>query len=117
MSDVTTNEGREPGLSAAEEQLLRELAGRAQAGGVKLTGEGGLLGRLTKMVLEGALEGEMDAHLGYAKHDPAGRDGGNSRNGHRAKTVLTDVGPVEGDVPRDRDASFARRSWPSGSGA
>ena len=48
----------------------------------RLTGPGGLLGRLTKVVLEGALEGEMDAHLGYAKHDPAGRDGGNSRNGH-----------------------------------
>ena len=49
----------------------------------------------------------MDAHLGYAKHDPAGRDGGNSRNGHRAKTVMTEVGPVEIGVPRDRDASFA----------
>jgi transposase-like protein len=36
----------------------------------------------------------MDAHLGYAKHDPAGRDGGNSRNGHRAKTVLTEAGLV-----------------------
>jgi transposase-like protein len=34
----------------------------------------GLLGWLTKVVLEGALEGEMDAHLGYAKHDPAGRE-------------------------------------------
>jgi hypothetical protein len=40
-----------------------------------------LLGKLTKMVVEGALEGEMDDHLGYAKHDPAGRDGGNSRKG------------------------------------
>jgi putative transposase len=49
----------------------------------------------------------MDAHLGYAKHDPAGRDGGNSRNGHRAKTVLTETGPVQVEVPRDRDASFA----------
>ena len=106
MTDVTTSEGQEPGLSPAEEQLLRELAGRAQAGGVKLTGEGGLLGRLTKMVLEGALEGEMDAHLGYARHDPAGRDGGNSRNGHRPKTVLTGAGPVQIDVPRDRDSSF-----------
>ncbi len=35
------------------------------------------------MVVEGALEGEMDDHLGYARHDPAGRDSGNSRNGHR----------------------------------
>ena len=48
----------------------------------------------------------MDAHLGYRKHDPAGDRSGNSRNGHRAKTVLTEVGPVEISVPRDRDASF-----------
>ncbi len=74
--------------------------------GLKLTGEGGLLGRLTKMVIEGALEGELDDHLGYAKHDPDGRDGGNSRNGRRAKTVITDTGPVEISVPRDRDSSF-----------
>lgn len=95
--------GGEPGgREAAELELARQLAERAQAGGLSLTGPGGLLGRLTKVVLEGALEGELDAHLGYAKHDPAGRDGGNSRNGHRAKTVLTDVGPVEIDVPRDR---------------
>ena len=101
-------EGSElPGREAAELELARQLAERAQAEGLSLTGPGGLLGRLTKVVLEGALEGEMDAHLGYARHDPAGRDGGNSRNGYRAKTVLTDVGPVEVAVPRDRDASFA----------
>ena len=47
------------------------------------------------MVIEGALEGELDDHLGYGKHDPEGRNGGNSRNGHRAKTVITDTGPVE----------------------
>src|SRR5690348_16032938 len=92
---------------AAELELARQLAERARAEGLQLTGPGGLLGRLTKVVLEGALEGEMDAHLGYGKHDPAGRDGGNSRNGHRAKTVITEAGPVEIDVPRDRDASFA----------
>ena len=92
---------------SAELELARQLAERARAEGLSLTGPGGLLGRLTKVVLEGALEGELDAHLGYAKHDPAGRDGQNSRNGHRAKTVLTDVGPVEIDMPRDRDASFA----------
>src|SRR5207237_8254260 len=58
------------------------------------------------MVIEGALEGELDDHLGYARHDPEGRDGGNSRNGYRAKTVLTDTGPVEISVPGDRDTSF-----------
>ena len=77
------------------QELARQLAEQARAEGLSLTGPGGLLGRLTKVVLEGALEGEMDAHLGYAKHDPVGRDGGNSRNGHRDKTVLTGVGPVE----------------------
>src|SRR5947207_8595450 len=103
-------EGERPGREAAELGLARQLAERAQAEGLSLTGPGGLLGRLTKVVLEGALEGEMDARLGYAKHDPAGRDGQNSRNGHRAKTVLTDVGPVEIAVPRDRDASLDRKS-------
>ena len=93
-------------LSAADEQLVRELTERARTGGLKLTGEGGLLGKLTKMVIEGALEGELDDHLGYAKHDPEGRDGGNSRNGRRAKTVITDTGPVGISVPRDRDSSF-----------
>src|ERR1700728_5056208 len=107
MTDVTTDESQEPaGLSAADEQLLRELTERARAGGLKLTGEGGLLGKLTKMVVEGALEGELDDHLGYGKHEPSGRNGGNSRNGHRSKTVLTDTGPVAITVPRDRDASF-----------
>jgi transposase-like protein len=100
-------DGRDGGADAAELEFARQLAGRAQAEGLSLTGPDGLLGRLTKVVLEGALEGELDAHLGYARHDPAGRDGGNSRNGHRAKTVLTDVGPVEIDMPRDRDSSFA----------
>jgi transposase-like protein len=61
---------------------------------------------LTKQVLETALEAEMTEHLGYEKHDPAGRDKGNSRNGTRSKQVLTDVGPVEVEVPRDREGSF-----------
>ena len=107
MTDVTQDRDQAGAeLSAADEQVLRELTERARTGGLKLTGEGGLLGRLTKMVIEGALEGELDDHLGYAKHCPEGRDGGNSRNGHRAKTVLTGAGPVEITVPRDRDSTF-----------
>src|ERR1700751_1938636 len=107
MTDVTTDLVRdEVELSAADEQLVRELTERARAGGLKLTGEGGLLGKLTKRGVEGAREGELDDHLGYGKHDPEGRDGGNSRNGRRAKTVLTETGPVEISVPRDRDSSF-----------
>ena len=48
----------------------------------------------------------MDDHLGYGKHDPVGRNGGNSRNGTRPKTLVTEAGPVEIDVPRDRESSF-----------
>src|SRR5438067_3052806 len=111
MTDVTESRDQAGAeLSAADDQLLRELTERARAGGLKLTGEGGLLGKLTKMVIEGALEGELDDHLGYVRHDPEGRDGGNSRNGRRAKTVLTDTEPVELSVPRDRDSSFEPKS-------
>jgi transposase-like protein len=103
-ASLVADDGR---VDAADEELARQLAERARAEGVSLTGPGGLLGRLTKVVLESALEGEMDAHLGYARHDPAGQGSGNSRNGHRGKTVLTGAGPVEIEVPRDRASSFA----------
>lgn len=91
---------------ALDEQLVGKLVEQARASGLQLSGEGGLLQRLTKLVIESALEGEITDHLGYDKHDPAGKNGGNSRNGARSKTVLTEVGPVEVVVPRDRDGSF-----------
>ncbi len=84
------------------EQLLRQ----AKEQGVELVGPGGLLNRLTRTVLETALDAEMTEHLGYDKHDPAGRNSGNSRNGTRAKTVWTEIGPVEIEVPRDTESSF-----------
>ena len=77
--------------------------------GLQLAGEGGLLAQLTKRLLESALEGEISDHLGYDRGDPAGNNGGNWRNGIRSKTVLTEVGPVAIDVPRDRDGSFEPR--------
>jgi len=87
-------------------ELAGELMARAEAEGVSLVGPGGLLAGLTKTVLETALEAEMTEHLGYEPHDPAGHHSGNSRNGTRSKTVLTDIGPVELDVPRDRAGEF-----------
>jgi transposase-like protein len=65
---------------------------------------------LTKTVLETALDAEMAEHLGYDKHDAEGRNGGNSRNGTRSKTMLTEIGPVEIEVPRDRTPASTRRS-------
>jgi putative transposase len=94
------------GLDALDEQLLDQLVGQAKERGVKLAGEGGLLQALTRRLLESALEGEITDHLGYEKHDGAGDGSGNSRNGKRAKTVLTDIGPVEIEVPRDRAGTF-----------
>jgi len=100
------------GLDAGDEQLLRQLAGRAAAGGLSLAGEGGFLQQMTRLVLEAGLEAEMSSHLGYHKHEAVGRNGGNSRNGTRTKTVITEVGPVDIEVPRDRDASFAPATVP-----
>ena len=57
-------------------------------------------------MLETALDAEMTEHLGYDKHDAAGPGSGNSRNGTRAKTVFTEIGPVEIEVPRDTNSSF-----------
>jgi hypothetical protein len=55
-------------LPAADEQLLWELTERARTGGLKLTGEGGLLGKLTKMVVEGALDGEYHIVVDPGQH-------------------------------------------------
>lgn len=104
MTDVTMESVAADGL--VPEGLAQDLVDRARAGGVDLVGPGGLLTGLTKTVLETALEAELDDHLGYPKHAPEGRDLGNSRNGSRSKTVLTEVGEVEIQVPRDRDGSF-----------
>ncbi len=78
----------------------------AQAEGAELLGPDGLLSQVTRAVLERALAEEMTGHLGYEKHDPAGRGSGNSRNGMTPKTVLTDVGAVDLAVPRDRNGTF-----------
>jgi hypothetical protein len=91
---------------AVGDQCIDELVHRLQAEGLQLTGESGLLQQLTKRLLESALEGEITDHLGYDKQDAAGKNGGNSRNGKRSKTVLIDMGPVEITVPRDRGGSF-----------
>ena len=57
-------------------------------------------------MLESALDGEVIDHVGYERHDPVGKSNGNSRNGTRAKGVLTGVGPVEVRVPRDVAGTF-----------
>jgi putative transposase len=86
-----------------------ELLDQLLAGYTKpddLTGKDGILKQLTARLVERALQGEMTEHLGYERHDPKGRGTPNSRNGTTSKTLITDQGSVEVEVPRDRDASF-----------
>jgi putative transposase len=101
---------RVPLRELMDDRLLDALLDRSrdEAGGLRLTGEGSMLGELVKAVLERALEAELTAHLGYGRGDRAGRGGGdgNYRNGSIAKTVQTGVGPVPLAVPRDRAGTF-----------
>jgi putative transposase len=106
INDVAAKKQEPAGPVLDEQGVAEQLVAQARAKGIDLVGPDGLLTRLTKQVFETALEEEMAEHLGYDKHDPAGRNHGNSRNGVRAKTVLTEIGPVEIEVPRDTDASF-----------
>jgi len=87
-----------------QQQIAAHLLAQAREQGVSLVGPGGLLGGLTKTALETALEAELTEHLGYEKQ--ASSAGENARNGTRSKTVLTEVGAVQIEVPRDREGSF-----------
>ncbi len=87
-----------------EKKLAQLLLEQSREQGVGLIGPGGLLSGLTKTVLEAALEAEMTEHLGHEHGETP--LGSNMRNGLRSKTVLTEIGPVEIGVPRDRDGSF-----------
>jgi putative transposase len=94
--------------------LAVRLVEAAQADGIALTGDGGLLPALLSRVLTVGLEAELTEHLGYDRHSPDGRNTGNSRNGRYPKTVTTEVGPVEVQVPRDRNATFNPKLIPKG---
>lgn len=87
-----------------QKDLAERLLAQVKEQGVSLTGSGGLFGQLAKSVLETALNAELTERLG---HEHGGTPiGENMRNGTRTKTVLTEIGPVEIEVPRDRDGSF-----------
>ncbi|MDQ1218006.1 putative transposase [Microbacterium arborescens] len=109
MADTTElldNEMIDPvtGEIIDQKDLAERLLAQAKEQGVSLVGPGGLLNQLTKNVLETALNAELTEHLG---HDHGGTPiAENMRNGTRVKTVLTEIGPVEIEVPRDRDGSF-----------
>jgi putative transposase len=102
---------RVPLRELMDDRLLDALLERSrdEAGGLRLTGAGSMLGELVAAVLERALQGELTAHLGYGKHDLAEHGTGNSRNGVIAKTVQTGLGPVPVNVPRGARVSDCGR--------
>lgn len=104
MTDVIEMIDPVTGEVVDEQQLAEQLLKQGKEQGVDLVGPDGLANGLTKRVLELALEAEMCEHLGYDKHAVSASE--NARNGTRVKTVLTEVGPVQINVPRDRDGSF-----------
>ena len=75
----------------------------------QLTGQGGLLGQLTKRLVERAMEVELTDHLGYETHVEPPGGAGNTRNGSTPKRLITEHGEVAIDTPRDRDGSFEPR--------
>jgi putative transposase len=89
-----------------DQRAIDAVLAQVKGDGVRLTGPGGFLSELVKAVLERGLQAELTEHLGYARHDAAGKGSGNSRNGSTPKTVQTEVGPLDVRVPRDRAGTF-----------
>ncbi|NFI54777.1 IS256 family transposase, partial [Clostridium botulinum] len=63
-------------------------------------------------VLQESLEAEMDEVLGYGKYDSIEKNNDNSRNGYSKKTVKTELGPVQLNIPRDRNGDFEPKIIP-----
>lgn len=66
----------------------------------------GIIKELFKDTVQSVLEAEMEEHLGYEKHNPVGNNSGNSRNGYSKKTIKTNYGNTELEIPRDRNGEF-----------
>ena len=90
---------------AITDEMLNELLREYQKP-EDLLGKNGLLKQLQKRLLEKALGAELTVHLGYGKHEAAGDNSGNSRNGTSPKTMKGEFGNMELATPRDRNGTF-----------
>lgn len=125
MVTVTAKKKEEPASSARklvrhleDSGALDDLFARIDAGDIELTGQDGLIPELVKTALERGLQAEMTSHLGYEAGDreqKAEHGESNTRNGSYPKTLATDTGEIQVQVPRDRDGSFTPRLVPKGS--
>jgi transposase-like protein len=119
MMDVMTDEVRRSGADVAAEMAasgaLDEVFAQIDAGELELTGDEGFIPALIKAALERGLAAELTDHLGYEKGAAEASLFDNSRNGASPKSLASQVGQIDLDVPRDRDGSFAPRLIPKGS--
>jgi putative transposase len=98
-----------------EQGALDGLFAQIDSGQLQLTGEGGFVPGLIKAALERGLHVELADHVGYEKGDPEAHLYPNSRNGASTKTMASQVGDVDLDIPRDRADTFIPRLVPKGS--
>ncbi len=81
---------------------MDSIFARIDAGELELTGDGGFIPGLIKAALERGLQAELTDHLGYEKGSTEASLFANSRNGATPKTLASQVGEIDLDVPRDR---------------
>ena len=115
-NDMTTDDADEAITDAASaagavpDELIDAVMANVDTGGVELLGPDGVLAELTKRILERSLSEELTDHLGYEPGDPAGRGSGNNRNGTTPKTVFTEIGAIDLDIPRPPGPHHLRTS-------
>jgi putative transposase len=122
MSKTNKNESAiEPARSgevlppdAAMADVAERLIDQARSDGIALTGAGGLLTGLVQQVLQASLESELTEHLGYEANAVEGRGSGNSRNAFYPKTVRSEIGEIDLEIPRDRNGTFTPATIPVG---
>lgn len=106
---VARASGRETVEELRSSGALDALFERLDAGEIEMTGSQGLLPALLKEALERGLAAELSEHLGYEKGQTSTQARSNTRNGTTKKTVISEVGAFEIEVPRDRAGSFTPR--------
>jgi putative transposase len=101
----------DPTAPIVKPELVTELLNSVRSP-EEMFGPGGLFQRLRGAMMERLLETEMTAHLGFERNEVKGHKSGNTRNGHSPKRVLTESGPLDVQVPRDRAGTFEPKLIP-----
>ena len=108
MTTKTTKKSKDTLSPKLIEEILQHADGK------ELFGAEGFFQQLKRGLVNGMLEGEMEHHLGYQKHDKSYKAADNRRNGHYSKTVIAGDDTLDIAVPRDRDGEFEPKLIPKG---